>query len=69
MKTVAQLRHDPTSGRLEFNGDGLHCGECLEVLVIQDGEPVWIQTRLEYGSDWFLIGLQGIQPNGLFARM
>lgn len=70
-KTVAQLRYNPDTNRLDFDGDGLHCGQCLEVLVVDgaSGQPVWLQTRLEYGDGWYLVGLLGYQANGLFARM
>ena len=68
-KVVRQLVQNPDTNRLEFDGDGLHCGMCLEVLVVRNGKPCWEETRLEYGQDWFLVGLPGIQVNGLFARM
>lgn len=70
-KIVAQLRYNPTVDRFDFDGRELHCGETLEVLVVDgySGQPVWLQTRLEYGDGWHLVGLLGYQVNGLFARM
>lgn len=70
-KTVAQLRYDPATDRLDFDGDSLHCGQCLEVLVVDgiSGQTKWVETRLEYGDGWYLVGLVGYQVNGLFARM
>lgn len=71
MKTIAQLRYNPDTDRLDFDGYGLHCGQCLEVLLVDgvDGQVKWVETRLEYGDGWYLVGLVGYQANGLFARM
>ena len=35
-------------------GSGLHCGECLQVLM--DGK--WMQTRMEMDAErnWYLVG-------------
>lgn len=71
-KIIAQLTYDPESDRMTFDGRGLHCGECLEVLVcngLDGGKPEWIETRIEYDKDWYLVGLLGYQVSGLFARM
>jgi len=45
---------------------GLHCGECIEVLL--DG--VWYPSRVEYGDDWYLYNLYeaGKIPQGLYVR-
>ena len=36
-----------------WKDDGLHCGECLEVLI--DGE--WVEDRIEmaFGGEWYLV--------------
>lgn len=36
-----------------FCWDGIHCGDCMEVLI--DGE--WVPTRMEMGRDgeWYLV--------------
>lgn len=70
MKT-AQLIYNRETDRLSFDGDDLHCGTPLEVLVIDglDGSTKWVETTLEYSQDWFLTGLLGYQASGLFARM
>lgn len=66
-KRTAQLRYNPETDRLEFDGIDLHCGMCLDVLT---GERTWTPTRLEYcESGWFLVGLPELQPNGMMARM
>ena len=44
---------------------GLHCGECLDVLI--DGE--WVPTRIEMGEGWFLVGIQTDQLAGLVVRI
>ena len=40
-----------------WENDGLHCGECLEILV----EDEWVSTRMELaweedGQKWYLVG-------------
>lgn len=42
---------------------GLHCGECLEVFVNNE----WKSTRIEYGENWYLVGIDGL--DGLQARI
>ena len=71
-KRISQLHYDPESDRMIFDGRELHCGECLEVLVcngLNGDKPEWVETRVEYGEDWYLEGLLGSQVSGLFARM
>ena len=70
-KVVAQIRYDELSDRMVLDGRDLHCGDCFEVLVcngLNGSRPEWIETRIEYGEDWFLVGLSGYQISGLFAR-
>lgn len=62
---------DEESGRMnirfgleEYYG-GLHCGECMDVLI--DGE--WIPTRIEMGDGWYLVGIQTDQLAGLVVRI
>ncbi len=33
---------------------GLHCGTGMEVLINDE----WAPTRIEYGNDWYLVGVQ-----------
>lgn len=71
-KRISQLHYDQENDRITFDGDGLHCGECLEVLVcngLNGDKPEWVETRVEYGENWYLEGLLGYQVSGLFARM
>ena len=68
MEKIMQLTYNADTDRIELDGYGLHCGDGLEVLVIKNGQPEWVRTRIEYGDEWYLIGLPGIQVNGLFAK-
>jgi len=70
-RIVAQLLYDRETDRILFDGDGLYCGECLEVLIcngLNDNKPEWVETRIEKNADWYLVGLIGYQVSGLFAR-
>ena len=70
---IAQLKYNKETRRLSLNGDDLHSGEPLTVLVVsQDGIQTWVDTRLEYShesKDWYLVDLPVFQVNGLFARI
>ena len=71
-KRISQLHYDPESDRMIFDERELHCGEYLEVLVcngLNGDKPEWVETRVEYGEDWYREGLLGYQVSGLFARM
>lgn len=70
MKT-GQLIYDPSTGRYEIDGQELHCGDVLKVLVVNglSGKEEWIETRIELNdAGWYLTGLVGYQIGGLFAR-
>ena len=55
-----KLVYDSETGRMDiqFEPDdyygGLHCGTTMEVFI---GEQ-WVPTRIEYASDWFLVGIK-----------
>ena len=38
---------------------GLHCGDCLEVFV----RGKWKPTRMEYGQNWYLVGIRAEDLN------
>lgn len=57
-------RMDIRFGLMDYYG-GLRRGECLDVLI--DGE--WINTRIEMGEGWFLVGVQTDQLIGLIVRI
>ena len=44
---------------------GLHCGECMEVFA--GGK--WKPTRIEYGENWYLVGVRAEDLNGLRVRI
>lgn len=48
----------------EYYG-GLHCGECMEVLV---GNK-WVPTRIEMNNDWYLVDIQTDKLVGLTVRI
>lgn len=62
---------DNESGRMdirfsleEYYG-GLHCGECMDVLI----EEEWIPTRIEMGEGWYLVGIHTDRLAGLTVRI
>lgn len=69
---IAQLRYDPFTDRYILNGDPLHAGDPLRVLIYDSGSDDfrWKETRIERNADdqWYLVGLSGIQMNGLWAE-
>jgi hypothetical protein len=66
------LVYDEQSGRMdirfgleEYYG-GLNCGTTMDVLI----NDRWIPTRIEYASDWFLVGLTNVPSlAGLSVRL
>ena len=57
--------------RFQIDSRELTSGDALEVLVIdgRDNSPKWIETTVEHnGYAYFLTGLFGYSPVGLFAR-
>ena len=44
---------------------GLHCGTALAALINDE----WIPTRIEYGNDWYLVGVQKESLPGLQVRI
>ena len=44
---------------------GLHCGTTMEVLINDE----WTPTRIEYGNDWYLVGVQKESLPGLQVRI
>ena len=65
MKT-GRLTYDPSTGRSEIDGEELHCGDVLQVLI---GDS-WVDTRIEIANDeWYLVGLNEYRLDGLLARL
>ena len=48
-----------------YSYGGLHCGTAMEVLI----NDKWIPTRIEYGNDWYLVGVQKESLPGLQVRI
>lgn len=44
---------------------GLHCGECMDVMI---GEN-WVHTRIEFNSNWYLVGIKTKMLEGLRVRI
>lgn len=68
---IGVLTVDKESGRMdirfgleEYYG-GLHCGECMDVLI----EDKWIPTRIEMDDGWYLVGIHTDQLVGLTVRI
>lgn len=65
------LIYDEKSGRydirLSLNSyyGGLHCGECMDVLIGRR----WIPTRIEFSEHWYLVGIKTDQLSGLRVRI
>lgn len=57
-------RMDIRFGLEEYYG-GLHCGECMDVLV----DEKWVPTRIEMGDDWYLVGVKTDRLQGLTVRI
>ena len=60
IQTSSTLRFDLNS----YYG-GLHCGECFDVFV----RGKWKPTRIEYGDNWYLVGIRAEDLNGLRVRI
>ena len=61
------LIFDETADRYDIRFDvndyygGLHCGDCFEVFV----RGKWKPTRMEYGDNWYLVGIRAADLSGL----
>ena len=59
-------------GRLQVDTWELTSGESLDVLIVdgRDETPRWIHTTVEHnGESYYLTGLLGYNPVGLFAKI
>ena len=56
-------RYDIRFDLADYYG-GLHCGECMEVFA--GGK--WKPTRIEYGENWYLVGVRAEGLNGAAKR-
>ena len=66
-KMTGALVFDERTDRYDIRFDlnsyygGLHCGECFDVFV----RGKWKPTRIEYGDNWYLVGIRAEDLNGL----
>ncbi len=44
---------------------GLHCGDTLEVFTGRKWKP----TRIEYGENWYLVGIRAEDLSGLRVKI
>ncbi len=44
---------------------GLHCGESFDVFT----SGKWKPTRIEYGENWYLVGIRAADLSGLRVRI
>lgn len=69
---VSQMLYNAEIDRFTLDGEELHCGDCLKVLVFNglSNSPEWIDTRIEIDGDnnYYLVGLLGYSISGLFAE-
>lgn len=64
-----QIAASEASSGLMLGGMRLCCGQPVEVLLPSGRGGRWQQATLEYGAaGWYLTGLPGVQPVGLWAR-
>ncbi len=65
------LVYDSENDRYDIRFDlsdyygGLHCGECFDVFV----KGIWTPTRIEKGTDWFLVAIRTASLDGLRVRI
>ena len=70
-KMTGALVFDERTDRYDIRFDlnsyygGLHCGECFDVFV----RGKWKPTRIEYGDNWYLVGIRAEDLNGLRVRI
>lgn len=58
--------------RLQVDTRELTSGDALEVLIVdgRDDKAKWVETTVEHnGYSYFLTGLLGYSPVGLFAKV
>ena len=71
IQRTGALIFDETADRYDIRFDvndyygGLHCGDCMEVFV----RGKWKPTRMEYGDNWYLVGIRAADLSGLRVRI
>lgn len=66
-----QLLYDASQDALTWDGDVVQCGQSLRVAVFDcfGDEPLYLMAILDRSPvrGWFLEGVPGISPVGIFA--
>ena len=57
-------RYDIRFDLADYYG-GLQCGDCLEIFT--GGK--WKSARMEYGDNWYLVGIRAADLSGLRVRI
>ncbi|MBP3673010.1 MAG: DUF5348 domain-containing protein [Oscillospiraceae bacterium] len=57
-------RMDIRFGLYDYHG-GLHCGETMDVKI----SGRWVPTRIEMAKDWYLVGINVDNIEGLIVRI
>ena len=70
---TTRLTYNRITGKIMFDNMDLEDGQRLKVLIVNglNNQTEWINTRLLLNADkkWFLEGLWGYEPVGLFAEI
>ncbi len=71
MMKQGALLYNPENNRMDIRFNlkdyygGLHCGTGMEVLL----DKKWVPTRIEFGDQWYLVGIETDQLPGLIVRI
>lgn len=70
---TARLTYNRITGKIMFDNMDLEDGQRLKVLIVNglNNQTEWVDTQLLIDTEgvWFLGGLWGYEPVGLFAEI
>lgn len=70
---TARLAYNRITGKIMFDNRALEDGQQLKVLIVNglNNQTEWVDTQLLIDAEgvWFLDGLWGYEPVGLFAEI
>lgn len=71
MGAIGRMFFDEEYDRYFVDEIGLHCGDVIQILVVDDdGEPKWETTSIEKGlSGWYAVGFSKFKLDGLWAYL
>lgn len=69
-RKVLQIGYELERDRLTWDGWDIHCGQSMEVLLLDRiGGGTWRSVSFEYSDDgWYMPGYLDVSPIGLWAR-